>query len=169
MALCECGCGHETALAPQTDKAKGWIKGQPKRFLRGHQGRIQWGKATVKGYRMATGRQRQTLHRRRAEKALGKPLPPGAEVHHADGSMRDDAPLVICQDRAYHMLLHKRMRERGMVYPCVCGHEKGDHQTRIGQRGNYTPCCVNGCRCDGFRKYRKPVRIHASGNSAQEV
>lgn len=160
MALCECGCGQHTKLAPQTDAAKGWTRGQPKRFLRGHQGRIQWSKESVKGYRMASGRKRQTLHRRRAELALGKPLPRGAEVHHADGSMRDDAPLVICQDRAYHMLLHKRMRERArtlnqhLIYPCRCGHEKGDHQQRIGQRGNYTPCCVKDCNCYAFRKAR---------------
>lgn len=111
MAFCECGCGQETRLAPQTDTAKGWVKGQPKRFLLGHQGRIQWGKKTVKGYRYAVGRKRQTLHRRRAEIALGKPLPKGAEVHHADGTKGDNSPLVICQDRSYHMLLHKRMRE----------------------------------------------------------
>lgn len=46
----------------------------------------------------------------RAERALGKPLPRGAVVHHADGSQHKDAPLVICQDHAYHMLLHTRMR-----------------------------------------------------------
>jgi hypothetical protein len=50
------------------------------------------------------------LHRFRAEKALGKPLPLKAIVHHADGSKADDAPLVICQDAAYHALLHARMR-----------------------------------------------------------
>ena len=44
--------------------------------------------------------------------------------------------------------------ERPMIAPCRCGHEKGDHQTRLGQRGNYTPCCVSGCRCSGFRKRR---------------
>ena len=51
-----------------------------------------------------------TAHRIRAEKALGRPLPKGVDVHHADGSRSSDAPLVICQDRAYHMLLHRRMR-----------------------------------------------------------
>ena len=50
------------------------------------------------------------LHRLRAERALGKPLPPLAVVHHADGSIRDEAPLVICENRAYHNLLHARMR-----------------------------------------------------------
>ncbi len=49
------------------------------------------------------------LHRIRAEQALGKPLPPGAQVHHADGSKSDTAPLVICQDAKYHKLLHRRM------------------------------------------------------------
>lgn len=50
------------------------------------------------------------LHQIRAERALGKPLPPDARVHHADGSKADDAPLVICQDDAYHFQLHARMR-----------------------------------------------------------
>lgn len=47
-----------------------------------------------------------------AEQALGKPLPMGCEVHHVDGNKRnnDNANLVICQDRRYHMLLHTRAR-----------------------------------------------------------
>lgn len=55
-------------------------------------------------------RDRIYTHRIRAEQALGKPLPPNAEVHHADGSTSESAPLVICQDSAYHSLLHMRMR-----------------------------------------------------------
>lgn len=49
-------------------------------------------------------------HRVRAESALGHPLPPRAEVHHVDGTKSSLSALVICQDRAYHMLLHRLMR-----------------------------------------------------------
>lgn len=47
-----------------------------------------------------------------AERALGKPLPKGAEVHHVNEDKRNNRPsnLVICQDRAYHALLHRRAR-----------------------------------------------------------
>ena len=50
------------------------------------------------------------VHRARAVAALGHPLPKGAQVHHADWSKDENAPLVICQDYRYHMLLHARGR-----------------------------------------------------------
>lgn len=34
--LCECGCNRPVPIAKRTDTAKGWIKGQPLRYLRGH-------------------------------------------------------------------------------------------------------------------------------------
>lgn len=37
---CECGCGQETPLARQTAKSKGWIRGQPLRFINGHNKRL---------------------------------------------------------------------------------------------------------------------------------
>lgn len=68
----------------------------------------RWGKPrTIHGYGTLNNRR---IHVLRAEKALGKPLPRGAVVHHADGSKANDAPLVICQDSAYHNFLHKLLR-----------------------------------------------------------
>lgn len=52
-----------------------------------------------------------------AEKALGKPLPKGAVVHHLNELPWDNHTplnLVICPDQAYHMLLHKRARDLGL-------------------------------------------------------
>lgn len=51
-------------------------------------------------------------HRRIAEAALGKKLPPKAEVHHVDENRLNNDPsnLVICPDHAYHALLHLRAR-----------------------------------------------------------
>lgn len=54
--------------------------------------------------------ERVTMHQWRAEQALGKPLPKGVVVHHATERKDDTCPLVICQDAAYHSLLHFRMR-----------------------------------------------------------
>lgn len=52
-----------------------------------------------------------------AEKALGKPLPPDAEIHHVKGNTNNPGNLVICQNRTYHWLLHQRQR----AYD-ACGH-----------------------------------------------
>lgn len=49
-------------------------------------------------------------HRRVVERILEHPLPPKAEVHHRDGNGKNNDPnnLVVCEDRAYHRLLHLR-------------------------------------------------------------
>ena len=36
QGLCECGCGESTRLAPHNNVTKGWVKGQPLRFVHGH-------------------------------------------------------------------------------------------------------------------------------------
>lgn len=107
LQTCQCGCGEPVGIARQTQPKYGHVKGQPYRFKGGHQRRLlptHYYKAVRHGNGSAL------VHRLRAERALGKPLPPKAEVHHADGSISVEAPLVICPSRAYHMFLHVRMR-----------------------------------------------------------
>lgn len=42
MSLCECGCGEETARAKRTYGYRG-VKGQPLRFVNGHNSRLRLG------------------------------------------------------------------------------------------------------------------------------
>lgn len=59
-------------------------------------------------YQIRRPRQMYRLpYRRRAEAALGKPLPPRAVVHHHSYYPE---MLVICQDQGYHSLLEMRAR-----------------------------------------------------------
>lgn len=38
---CHCGCGQKTKLATRTYQSRGWVKGEPRRFLQGHQYKCQ--------------------------------------------------------------------------------------------------------------------------------
>jgi hypothetical protein len=37
--LCECGCGEPAPISPVTDAGPGYVQGQPRRFVNGHQNR----------------------------------------------------------------------------------------------------------------------------------
>lgn len=72
---------------------------------------------TKGGYVLLTvNGQRKYEHIHVAEKALGKPLPQGAVVHHADENKADNAGvnLVICPNQSYHRLLHDRLKLLGI-------------------------------------------------------
>jgi hypothetical protein len=112
IKLCECGCGQPAPIATRNDKQ--YVRGQAKRFIGGHIVRVlpkrPMRTARYCHVRIAGGPLLKH-HRVRAEAALGHHLPLGAEVHHPDEDKNNpNARLVICQDRAYHLLLHARMR-----------------------------------------------------------
>lgn len=67
---------------------------------------------TSHGHPRASAANQVYAHILVAEKALGKLLPFGAEVHHVDRNARnnENSNLVICEDRQYHFLLHRRQR-----------------------------------------------------------
>ncbi len=108
VKLCACGCGRPAPLAVQTNNARNVKKGQPQTYIRGHQGRRE----VLTHYpKVHQGSGTELLHRVRAERALGHPLPPGAIVHHPDKDPENrNARLVILQDNAHHRLIHARMR-----------------------------------------------------------
>lgn len=54
----------------------------------------------------------QLEHVRVVEAVLGRKLPYGPQVHHIDDNKENNANdnLVLCQDSAYHKLLHSRAK-----------------------------------------------------------
>lgn len=132
LGYCQCGCGNLAPIAKRTDRKCGHVKGKPIRFICGHNGNLL---PTREGSRLWKGGVivNKVHHRTKiynpehhradkngyvfrsiiaAEKALGKRLPNGAVVHHHNGNSMDDRNenLVICENKAYHMFLHKRIR-----------------------------------------------------------
>jgi hypothetical protein len=119
--LCLCGCGSKTRIAPYCDKNRGWIKGEPLRYITHHntfknkprvERTYKGGYSLVISYnhpRTLGDGQYVPEHILVAEKALGKPLPEKAVVHHY-GELNENNKIVICQDQGYHMLLHTRAK-----------------------------------------------------------
>ena len=79
------------------------------------------------------------------ECAMGKPLPKGALVHHADGNRGNNknSNLVVCPSEAYHNLLHIRtaaLDECGNANWRKCRFCKQyDDPTNMGKMGKHRP------------------------------
>ena len=161
MALCECGCGKETGLAPQKCTSRGWIKGQPVRYIQGHNFKTKpigcsipgcdqlhqargwchthyetWrrngdplflkNKRSGEGHIMENGYVRTMEkgvvkfdHTRIAEEVLGKSIPGKACLHHIDENPTNNSKdnLVLCENAAYHRLLHLRTKAIRLGFP----------------------------------------------------
>ena len=150
---CQCGCGQRTQKWNQNHSKRGWVKGQYRKFVGTHgngKGSLSHGWKGGKTHRSdgyigtwmpdhprADKNGYVPEHVVIAEKSFGKILPPGAVVHHTNGS-KDNGPLVICQDLAYHNLIHQRQR----AYE-NCGH-------------------ANWRKCQFCQKYDDPQNLHIS-------
>lgn len=110
--LCKCGCGQEVR------EGNTWVHGHHARSPK-HNGNWSGGQYTkpdgtvmllrpdhpntdTKGY--------IPEHRWIAEQKMDSRLSTDAEVHHRNGDRNDNRPenLVVCEDHAYHALLHQR-------------------------------------------------------------
>lgn len=125
VVLCKCGCGEPAPVVQS-----GCFKGMPCHYIAGHNLRHpngadhpHWkgGRIIQNGYAFVKRIGHPRAHKQTgylmeqievAERALGRALPLQAVVHHVNEQKSDNRGenLVICEDRAYHNLLHQRLR-----------------------------------------------------------
>ncbi len=163
---CHCGCGQKTRISERTHRRHGHFKGQPLKFINHHNVRVgEKGKSSKswKGGKIKNCNNRTMIHQPdhprakgnagyvfqsilMAEKVLGKRLPEGTIVHHANGDQANDKNnnLVICQDQGYHQLLHQRMRA---YYTC----------------GN-----ASWLKCKFCKKYDDPINLRFDKNGRNQ-
>lgn len=120
MNLCECGCGQPAPLAKRTSTRDGWIKGQPHRFINGHNVTRTTSKGNTKrnstGYLMIklpehpfkTKAGYILYHRHILEQFLGYYLNPKEyHVHHIDfNKTNNDVSNLIAIRHSAHNRLH---------------------------------------------------------------
>lgn len=108
MQSCQCGCGSPAPIATYTNVRRGYLRGNPVRFIRGHhKGRLGKLKIKVK---------RRTLHERAVKLVKGKPCAVSNEhcqgkvdAHHKDKNQENNHPsniVPVC--RSHHFLMDKR-------------------------------------------------------------
>lgn len=138
MKLCECGCGNavRNRFLPGHNSRNGGRSGPNNGLWQGGKTNNSNGHPMTKmpGHPRAHADGYVPDHILRAEKALGKPLPAGAVVHH-----HSPAELVICQDNSFHLTLHRRQRALA-----VCGH-------------------TNWRQCQYCKKHDNPEKLFISG------
>jgi hypothetical protein len=119
--LCQCECGSTTGIADRTSVDKGWVIGQPKRYINGHGARGRTGDAAPRWqggrwlhksgyiYRSAPNHPQANRdgyvyeHRLVMEEQIGRFLEPYERVHHINGVKTDNRPenLVVTTQSAH--------------------------------------------------------------------
>jgi hypothetical protein len=119
LKLCECGCGQPTKPASRNRERLGWVKGEPLRFINGHnktnittEGHTKTHEA---GYKMiklpshpnASKTGYVMYHRHILESFLGYYLSSEYHVHHIDfDKTNNDVSNLIAIKHAAHNRLH---------------------------------------------------------------
>ena len=122
---CHCGCGGKTNIPHETNRKLNRIKGQPMKYLHGHNGKGHLNGRWKGGISILSNggiSVKCPLHPRSDshgyvrkhflvfDSVINKLLPNFAVIHHIDHNPKNNKPtnLVVCENHSYHMLLHER-------------------------------------------------------------
>lgn len=123
---CECGCGEPAPAAAFSHRARGLVKGQPRRFIHGHRAKKPdykidpetdcwvWAKSLLTGGygQIQRGGTRLRAHRVYYEKHVG-PIPEGNDLHHLCGNRKCVNPDHLEPlSRTEHIREHQACDER---------------------------------------------------------
>jgi len=161
---CHCGCGEKTKFNTQSDPRRGFVKGEPRRYVNGHTLRNYhqtgdesptWKGGARKdkdGYILLLKKDHHRAdshgyvreHIYVAEQALGRTLPNGYVIHHRNGIKSDNSlhNLILCPSQRYHNFLHAQDRALEQ-----CGHS------------NWRPCRL----CHKYDSPDKMVNLKSKG------
>ena len=121
VKLCECGCGLPTPIAIRTRSERGHKKGEPLRFINGHNARLfssseQARRSSFRNHDLVrfTGKRdnyvklnQRHMHRVVMEKVLGRKLDYSEVVHHIDGDKwNNDISNLQVLSRSEHIRIH---------------------------------------------------------------
>lgn len=137
--LCQCGCGEKPNIAPFSNKNRGWVRGQPLRYVFGHSSRKspvayvvdeatgcwvwQLGMNSV-GYGLTRDAVRKPVYAHRVYfERFKHPLSPGQEVHHL---CRNPACVNPEHLQAVTRLEHARLGKAAQKSHCLRGHTLED-------------------------------------------
>lgn len=188
LGKCACGCGSDTKIATENRYDRGCSKGRPMKFIKNHHTRGQlnykWrnGKKSINNGKYETIKCENHYHADNrgyvrehilvAEKALGKPLPHKAVIHHIDGDglNNQNHNLVICQNNKYHLLIEQRTRaykecQHANWRKCPYCKEYDDPHNMINTsngRQFYHPKCRNNYKRNLYKKKKESSLTHFS-------
>ena len=126
--FCQCGCGKKPPLAKKTRSEHGRVKGNPIRFINGHNGRkYSFGMRMAGGYikihypnHNRADRDGYVMeHILVIENAFGRLLRPDETIHHIDENRSNNSigNLLVFKTNSMHLYYHRRLESFR-----ACGH-----------------------------------------------
>jgi len=167
---CQCGCGEKTNLIKWSDKSNNLVRGNYYRFRIGHANKLKnWARQRRVGdgrlviykpsHQRAMANGYVFNHLLIAERVFGRPIMSKINVHHVNLDKSNDktSNLVICQDRAYHGLLHQRTRavkacgHANYLKCSICGEYDKPENITLSKKTKYHKDCRNDRRREQYR------------------